>query len=46
MFDLQERHTIMDSELPSKNIFLNNFTIDVFPFVTAIISLLVTTLVV
>ena len=30
IFGLQERHTIMNSELPSKNFFLNSFTIDVF----------------
>ena len=30
MFDLKERHNIKNSELPSKNSFFNNFTIDVF----------------
>ena len=36
---------VTDQELPNKNFFFNNFTVDVFLFVTAIISLLVTTLV-
>ena len=45
IFDLQERHTITDSKLPNKNFLFNSFTIDVFLFITAIISLLVTTLV-
>ena len=43
-FNLQERHSDMELELPSKNFFFNNFILDVFLFVTAIISLLVTTL--
>ena len=34
----------MDENLPNKNFFSNNFIVDVFLFVTAIISLLVTTL--
>ena len=41
-FYLQERHTNMESELPNKNFFFNNYTIDIFMFVTAIILLLVT----
>ena len=45
IIDLQERHTITDQEMPNKNFFLNSSTIDVFLFITAIISLLVTTLV-
>ena len=45
IFYLQERHIIMDSELPNKNFFLNSFTIGVFLFITAIISLFVMTLV-
>ena len=44
-FDLQEGHTDMELELPNKNFFFDNYTIDIFLFVTAIISLLVTTLV-
>ena len=35
----------MDSELPNKNFFFNSFNIDVFLFITVIISLLVMTLV-
>ena len=35
----------MELELPNKNFFFNNYTIDIFLFVTAIISLLVTTIV-
>ena len=44
IFDLTERHDNMDENLPNKNYFSNNFIVDVFLFVTAIISLLVTTL--
>ena len=36
----------MELELPNKNFFFNNYTIDTFPFVTAIITLLVTTIVI
>ena len=46
IFDLQERHTDMELELPNKNFFFNNFILNVFLFVTAIISLLVTILVI
>ena len=35
----------MKLELPNKNFFFNNYILDVFLFVTAIISLLVTTIV-
>ena len=45
IFDLQERHTNMELELPNKNLFFDNYTIDVFLFVTAVILLLVTTIV-
>ena len=45
MFDLKERHTDVELELPSKNFFFNNFVLNVFLFVTTIISLLVTLLV-
>ena len=41
IFDLQERHTIMESKMPNKNFFFNNYTIGIFLFVTAVISLLV-----
>ena len=34
----------MDENLPNKNFFSSNFTVDVFLFVTEVISLLVTTL--
>ena len=34
----------METNLPNKNFFSNNFMVDVFLFVTAIISLSVTTL--
>ena len=36
----------MELESPSKNIFLNNYILDNFLFVTAIILLLVTTIVI
>ena len=45
IFDVKRRHTNMDSDLPNKDFFFNNFTIDVFLFVAEIISLLVMTLV-
>ena len=35
----------MELEVPNKNFFFNNYTIDIFLFDTAIISLLVTTIV-
>ena len=34
----------MELELPSKNFFFNNYILDIFLFVTVIISLLVTTI--
>ena len=43
-FYLEERHDNMDKNLPTKNFFSNNFIVDVFIFVAAIILLLVTTL--
>ena len=43
--DLEERHINNDLELPIKNFFFNNFTVHHFLFVTAIISLVVTTIV-
>ena len=46
MFDLEKRNDNMDTNLPNKNFFSNNFIVDVFLFITAIISLLVTTLVI
>ena len=42
---MQERHTVTELDLPNKIFFSNNFTIDIFLFVTAIISLLVTIIV-
>ena len=42
IFDLQERH---DLELPNKNVSFNNYTVDIFMLVTAIISQVVTTIV-
>ena len=45
IFDLKESHIITNSEMPNRNSFFINFTIDVFLFVAALISLLVTTLV-
>ena len=46
IFDLQERYTYTELELPNKNFFFNNYIFNVFLFVTAIISLLVTILVI
>ena len=37
IFDLQERHTIMELEMPNKNFFSNNYTIVIFLFSTVII---------
>ena len=42
IFDLQERHTNMELDMPNKNFFFNYYIIYVFLFVTAIFSLLVT----
>ena len=42
LFDLEERQDNKDTNLPNKNFFSNNFIVDVFLFITAIISLLVT----
>ena len=42
IFDLNDRHDTTDENLPNKNFFCNNFIVDIFLFVTAIISLLVT----
>ena len=36
-FDLQERHTNTELELPNKNVFFNNYIVDIFQFVTALI---------
>ena len=44
IFDLEERYDTTDANLANKNFCLNNFIIDVFLFITVIISLLVTTL--
>ena len=42
---MQERHTNTELELPNKIFFFNNYTIDIFLFVTTLILLLVTTIV-
>ena len=44
IFDLTKRHDNMDENLPNKKFFLNSFVMDVFLYVAAIISLLVTIL--
>ena len=44
IFDLTERHENMDKNLPNRSFLSVNVIVDVFLFVTAIISLLVTTL--
>ena len=38
IFDLNERHDNMDINLPNQNFFSNNFIVDVFLFITVIIS--------
>ena len=45
IFDLQERHTDKELELPNKHFFFNNYTVDIFCLFTTIISLVVTTIV-
>ena len=46
IFDLQERHTNMELELPNKIFFFNNYIVDIFfLFATAIISMMVTIIV-
>ena len=44
IFDLKERHNNNDLDLANKNFFFNNYTIGIFLLVTAIISLVVTTI--
>ena len=44
IFDLEEGHHNTDINLPNKNFFSSNFIVDIFLFITAIISQLVTTL--
>ena len=39
-FDLQEGHTNTELEMPNKKFFINNYTVDIFLFVTAIIFIL------
>ena len=43
-FDLKERHNIdeLDLEIPYKNFFTNNFIVDVFVFIIAIIAVITT----
>ena len=45
IFDLEKRYNNNDLDLASKNFFFNNYTVGIFPFVTAIILLVVTTIV-
>ena len=45
IFDLQERHNDNGLDSNNKNSFFNNYTIDIILFVTAIISLVVTSIV-
>ena len=45
IFELQERHDIMELNT-NKNFFSNNYIVDIFLFLTAIISLLVMVLIV
>ena len=45
IYDLQERHTNTELELPKKNDFSNNYLVDIFLSITAIISIAVTTIV-
>ena len=43
-FDLQERHDSIEEKLnASKNFFSDNYIVDIFLFITVIISLLATT---
>ena len=44
IFDLKERHDIyeLDLETPNKNFFTNNFIMDIFMFIIAIISVITT----
>ena len=44
-FDLHKRHNNNVLDFPNKNFVFNNYTVDIFLFVTAIISLVVTTIV-
>ena len=42
---MQERHTNMELELPNKNFFFNNYIVDIFLFVTALILIMVMTII-
>ena len=44
IFDLNKRHDNSNTNLPNKNFFSGNFIVEVFLFITPIISVLVTTL--
>ena len=48
IFDLQERHVYMVEPLnnSNKNFFSNNYTVDIFVFISSTISLISTTLVI
>ena len=42
---MKERHNDNNLELANKKFFFNNYTVDIFPIITAVISLVVTTMV-
>ena len=48
IFDLKERHDIdeLEIETPNKNFFTNNFVIDIFVFIIAIISVITTIMII
>ena len=48
IFDLKERHDIdeLDLETPYKNFFTNNFIVDIFLFIIAIISVITTMIII
>ena len=48
VFDLKERHDIneLDIEFANKNIFTNNFIVDIFVFIIAIISVITTIIII
>ena len=48
IFELKERHDIdtLEIESPNKNLFTNNFIIDIFVFIIAIISVITTLIII
>ena len=48
IFDLKERHDLdeLEIEFASKNFFTNNFIIDVFMFITVILSIISTIIII